>query len=213
VETAHWNVKVFTYYKEIPGKSAAEEAALIDLWARSWRLRGWEPVVLGEGDLPDDPEARRLLRASRAQPSVMKPGLAYSWFARWVAVAAKGGGVMSDYDVINYSFAPVEIGVLTVHERHVPCLVSGTRGEFLRLCEVFAAYRADRKDRVGWRKDVSDMKILIRRPEAYLQATNCVEYALDGWERAPAVHYSSFAMKPRGLVPRHEHIPRLRPLE
>ena len=117
---------------------------------------------------------------------------------------------MCDYDVINYGFPPREVSELTVYERHVPCLVSGSAEEFLRMCKIFATYRTDSLDQVGSRLDTSDMKILIRRPDAYVQRTDCIEYTHPGWEEATAVHFSNFAMKPRSLVPRHQHIPLIR---
>lgn len=121
---------------------------------------------------------------------------------------------MCDYDVINYSFMPGAPGAMTVHERHVPCLVSGTADEFFRMCDVFASYRPDARDRVGWfKKKTSDMMILVRKPDEYIQRQDCVEYGLPGWEAAPAVHFSNFAMKPRGFVPRHAHIPAIRPFQ
>jgi len=204
-------MKVFTYYVPIAGKPEDDELALIDVWKKSWSRCGWEPVVLDQSHLPDDPEARRLLRAFRKQPTRLRPGMAYASFARWLAVAEQGGGFMCDYDVINYSFTPLPVGEITVFERHVPCLVSGTPEEFMRICRLFADYRADAADRVGWWKCTSDMKVLIRRPEAYLQRRDCAEYFLPGWETAAAVHFSNFAMKPRGQMPRHSRIEALRP--
>lgn len=206
-------MKIFTFFVPIAGKPQDDELSLIEVWKKSWALRGWNPVVLGESDVPDDAEANKLIKAFRKQPTRLKPGMAYSWYVRWLAVAAQGGGFMCDYDVVNYSFAPREAGEMTVYERHVPCLVSGTRDEFLRICQLFADYRADGADRVGWRKDTSDMKILIRRKEAYHQQRDCVEFGLPGWETATAVHFSNFAMKPRGHMPRHAHIANIRPFE
>jgi len=207
-------VNVYTFFTPIPGKTAEDELALINVWRRSWAKAGWNPVVLGEDDLPDDADARRLKRGFHSQPTQIKPGMEYSWFVRWLAVAHQGGGFMCDYDVINYSFPPREVGDMTVYERHVPCLVSGTSEEFLRICELFATYHADSKDRVGWlKKDTSDMKILIRRPDAYTQRRDCVEFGLPGWETADAVHFSNFAMKPRGFSPRDAHIAGIRPFD
>lgn len=165
-KTDSQKVKVFTYYVPIKGKPQDDEIALIEIWKKSWALRGWTPVVLGEEHVPDDPAARKL--------------------------------------------EPREVGAMTVYERHVPCLVSGTREEFMRICHLFADYRADSADRVGWQKDTSDMKILIRCPEAYIQKRDCVEYCLPEWDDASAVHFSNFAMKPRGCMPRYSCIESLR---
>lgn len=204
-------MKVFTFFTPLVGKPQDDELALIEVWKDSWALRGWEPVVLGDQDVPDDARARELKRGFAKQPTQIKPGMAYSWYVRWLAVAAQGGGFMCDYDVINYSFAPRDADAMTVYERHVPCLVSGTADEFFRICELFANYRADSADKVGFlKKDTSDMKILIRCKHAYTQRRDCVEYGLPGWETAAAVHFSNFAMRPRGHTPRHAHIQSIR---
>lgn len=205
-------MRVFTYYTPLEGKEMAEEGGLIELWQTSWKRAGWTPRILTRADLPQDPASVKMLKAFARQPTVTRRGLNYSCFARWLAVAVQGGGFMSDYDVINYGFHPREVGELTLYERHVPCLVSGTAEEFLRMCKIFATYRANLKDRVGWWLDTSDMKILIRKPETYIQRRNCVEYTLPGWEEAQVVHFSNFAMKPRGFLPRHQYIPRIRSL-
>lgn len=203
-------MRIYTYYTPVPGKSDQEEMALIECWKNSWHARGWDPVVLGERDVPNAKEYQQMLKGFRRQPTTMKPGLSYAWFCRWLAVAEQGGGFMCDYDVINYSFEPRAAGAMTVHAGCVPCLVSGTRDEYLRICELFAKYRADLKDRVGWRLDTSDMKILIRRQEHFIQTTDCIEYPHAEWDKASSVHYSNFAMKPRKFMPRHEWIPKLR---
>ncbi len=118
---------------------------------------------------------------------------------------------MCDYDVMSYGFSPRPAGEMTVYSGVVPCLVSGTPDEFMRICHIFAEYRFDWKDRVGWWFDTSDMKILLRRRGLFHETMDCVEHTRPGWEEATAVHYSNFAMKPPGYIPRHEWIPKLRP--
>lgn len=68
-KTDFQKVKVFTYYVPIKGKPQDDEIALIEVWKKSWALRGWNPVVLGEEHVPDDPEARKLKRAFKKQPT------------------------------------------------------------------------------------------------------------------------------------------------
>ncbi|PWU09589.1 MAG: hypothetical protein C5B47_03230 [Verrucomicrobia bacterium] len=205
-------MRVFTYYTPLKGKDESAEDGLMKLWKVSWKRFGWTPCILTAEDLPRDCTSLALLKAFSRHPTVNRRGLDYSCFARWLAVAQQGGGFMCDYDVINYGFHPREIGELTVYERHVPCLVSGTAEEFLRMCHLFANYPPDLKDRVGWRFAVSDMSILDRNPEIYLRKHDCVEYNRAGWEEAAAVHFSNFSMKPNGFLPRYKHIPRIRPL-
>jgi len=204
-------MKVFTFYSPVEGKREREERALIELWKRSWAAMGWEPVVLGYQSLNFDEELKELVRRFKKLPSINKFNLDYWCYLRWVAVAQQGGGFMCDYDVINYSFAPREAEKLTTYDRYVPCLVSGTREEFMRAVRWFAEQKTGFFTRFLENAHTSDMLILKKHQSEFIQRNDCVEYGVDGWETASAVHYCNRVMKPSDLMPRHEHIERLRP--
>ncbi len=205
-------MKVFTFYSPVEGKRERDELALIEQWKQSWVAMGWEPVVLGYESLEFDAELDALVSRLKKLPSINKHNLDYWCYLRWIAVAQRGGGFMSDYDVINYSFEPREVGELTVYEEDVPCLVSGTRAEFLRAVGWFAA------EPLGWKRSfrrgqhTSDMVILRQHLQEVRQVRECVEYGKPGWETAATVHFCNKVMKPTALIPRHEHIERLRAL-
>lgn len=205
-------MKVFTFYAAVEGKQAPDELALIELWKRSWAAMGWEPVVLGRESLPATPDAMELEARLGRLPSINKRHLDLWCYLRWLAVAEQGGGFMADYDVINYSFVPRAAGRLTTHERFVPCVVSGTSAEFLRAVRWFAAQKAGWLDRLLRHVHMSDMLVMKAHQGEFDQTTECVEYGVAGWETAPLVHYCNRAMRPGGLMPRHEHIEKLRPL-
>lgn len=204
-------MKVFTFYAPVDGKQEPDELALIALWQRSWAARGWEPVVLDQASLPPDAEVARLRRRLQKLPSFNKRNLDLWCYLRWLAVARQGGGFMSDYDVINYAFAPRPAGALTTHERFVPCLVSGTAGEYLRAVRWFEEQELGWLDRWWRRVHTSDMLVMKAHRAEFAQATDCIEFGVAGWETAPVVHFCNRALKPAGLMPRHEHIERLRP--
>jgi len=202
-------MKVFTFFSNVPGKNADEEKALIELWKETWQQQGWEPTVLDETSVPDSPENRKRIAHFRKLPSRNKQNLDLWCYLRWLAVAEQGGGFMSDYDVINYSFAPREPGKLTTFDRWIPCLVGGTRDEFLRVVDWFQQERPGLLDR--WKgMHISDMLILQAHRGEFIEKNECVEYDLEGWKSAPAVHYSNRGMKRDGYTPRHLHIPELR---
>lgn len=206
-------MKVFCFLGPVTGKSAAEELALVDLWKTSWERAGWEPVVLTPDSLPDDAETRARMKLYARLPSRNKRHLDKWCFARWLAVAAAGGGVMSDYDVINYGLAPFEPGRLTIHSGTVPCLVSGTAGEFLRVAAWFDELPPPPLWPWAKREHLSDMVVIQKHSTECVLNVDCKEYGWDEWESAPAVHFSNFSMKPKNHLPRHEWIPRLRPLD
>jgi hypothetical protein len=205
--------KVFTFYASVEGKHEQEELDLIDLWKESWSQAGWEPIVLGQGSLIYDAESLEILNRVRQLPSINRKFLDYWCYARWLAVAQQGGGFMSDYDVINYSFAPRPADKLTTYDRHVPCLVSGDASEFRRALDWFLQHRTTFLQRLTGRMHASDMVILQKHRAKFMQSATCREYAQPGWEEAEVVHYSNHSMKPRGYVPRHTWIPQLRALK
>jgi hypothetical protein len=206
-------MKVYTFYSAVEGKPQKDELALIEMWKRSWRSNGWDPVVLGYESLEFDPELEEMAARLKKLPSINKHNLDYWCYLRWVAVAQQGGGFMSDYDVINYSFEPREAVELTIYDRYVPCMVSGTRDDFLRVIGWFAEYRMGWFSRLARREaHTSDMLILKEHVSEFRQGRECVEYGVEGWDQAEAVHFCNRVMKPTALIPRHEHIDGLREL-
>ena len=203
---------VYTFCAPIHGKIPEHEAALVDLWRDSWSANGWEPIVLDESSVQIDEEVAKMLLAYRALPSINRKKLDYYCYVRWLAVAQAGGGFMCDYDVVNYNFRPRPVGNLALYERSVPCLVSGSAVEYERVARLFAAYVVAPDDRLQGKLHVSDMMIVTKNTWMFEQAEGCAEFGRAGWETADAVHFSNLSMKSRSFVPRHEHIPALRPL-
>lgn len=207
-------MKVYTFLGPVRGKSELEELALVELWKRSWGALGWEPVVLSRESLAQDSETKRLLRKFAGLPSRNKRHLDMWCYARWLAVAQQGGGFMCDYDVMNYSIEPRAFGKLTCHSGVVPCLMSGSSSEFMRAVGWFDEQEAAPLWKF-WDKrgHISDMLILQNKENTIIKSFECINYGENGWEAAPAVHYSNFAMKPKAYMPRHEWIPELRKFE
>ena len=202
-------MRVFTFFAPVENKDQAEELALIELWKTSWAAQGWEPIVLGPSNLDENETTKRLVCHFGRLPTQNRRGLDLWCYVRWLAVAQQGGGFMSDYDVINYHFQPREVGALTTYDRWIPCLVSGTAQEFLRTVEWFA--REPVSFLSFFRKaHTSDMLILQRRQSEFVQLRECVEFEVEGWETAAAVHYSNRGMKKQGLMPRHLGIQKVR---
>jgi hypothetical protein len=183
----------------------------VKLWQESWEANGWEAIVLDESSVRVDQEVSRMLLAYRDLPSINRRKLDYYCYVRWLAVAQAGGGFMCDYDVVNYGFTPRPAGRLALYERSVPCLVSGTAAEYERVARFFAAYAVAPDDRLQGKLHVSDMMILTKNTWMFESLAGCAEFGRPGWESAGAVHFSNLSMKSRSLVPRHDHIPSLRP--
>ena len=118
-------------------------------------------------------------------------------FIRHLAMAAVGGGWMSDYDVVPLAIpacAPLSNdGRFTTHQGFVPSLVSGTGAEYLRVTKLMAT--------IPWRENmelfqtsdgrpiVSDMKALsyLRDQEAIESYPEMGDNPLCGVVPAPLV--------------------------
>ena len=135
-----------TFYEE----SDAGEKDLLELWKQAWDEAGWDTVVLDLEDAQKHPYYGEMF-------SVIDPlwGMTYNGlcYYRWLAMAASGGGWMSDYDLFPTNF-PKEEGFMenlpnggnfSSFEAHVPSLMSGSDDEWLRVTKLLIdALKEDR---------------------------------------------------------------------
>lgn len=116
--------------------SPAGDEALVDYWKQSWEEAGWEPRVLTLQDARQHPEYDAL--ATKLDGTLLD-GYNKMCIWRWVAMAQAGGGWMADYDTFplrdfTHLARPLpNDGELSVHDRRVPDLVSGSSAEWIRL--------------------------------------------------------------------------------
>jgi len=88
-----------TFFEPVPGGccGASEEGhmKLMAAWETAWRAKGWETRVLTMDDSRKHPDFKKMddilarLKVSQYNRRC---------FFRWLAMAANGGGWMSDYD-------------------------------------------------------------------------------------------------------------------
>lgn len=221
-----------TYFTPVPDLyDPASQRALIDVWQRSWRKAGWEPVVLQEADVKSHPRYEFFREHFEAKPT--EYGVAYtaSCFMRWLAAAhygsLRGQGIMLvDYDVINYGFEPQapRPEEMTIFCDEPPAsvfmgAVLGTPQHFLDIAEIFAAAKPCEHD---WNAHAGlfhqdDLSLLCRmfetgtltKPDWLVKRPGCALYDYSAWRTSKLVHYG-FAMKQLGHWPKHEHIEKLR---
>ena len=181
-------MKVFTYYMPVPELwSEKSQRALIDIWERSWRKQGWEPVVLTEDDAKKHPNYSDYKKKLWALPTEYGHEYEGSCFIRWLAVAMAGGGTMVDYDVINYGFLPSDVpadGKMSIiaNDQSPPQdwvpgggyqagifmgAVVGQQQHFQGMADIFAAWVPDEYDmnttsKTYYGMHCSDLTMLIR---------------------------------------------------
>ena len=129
------NTNVYAYYHKVPGIDAGVESELIALWHKSWAAQGWTPLLLSHPHAAAHARYREYDQHTRRFPSVNFKEYERSCFLRWLALARVGGGLQTDYDVINRNFRPVDLALLSgappnIFDRgRVPCAVYSTAPE------------------------------------------------------------------------------------
>lgn len=226
-----------TYYVPVEGLwSDDSQRKLIDVWARSWRKAGWEPVVLTEADVRTHPRFNFFNDHFRAKPTEYPAEYSNACFVRWLAAshfgALRGANVLLlDYDVISYGFEPQDP---LPNEMSIFCdeppvsifmgAVLGTPQNFLDIAELFAAWKPDDLDYNHNAKCMhqDDLSMLVRmfhplpgdtarpKPDFLVKRPGCSLYDYSGYRTSKMVHFG-YAMKQRGFWPKHEWIEKIRP--
>lgn len=199
---------VYTYYDGVYEDSIeprdtdalAEQRSLISIWKRSWAKRGWFPQVLTIADAKRHPLFDLITKKLELLPTANAKRYEMACYHRWLAVAARGGGFMSDYDVMNYSFEPRQVPAdLMVYEAHVeldhvtPSLVAGTQFGFSNAIALFVTSDpAACAINVNDKPHTSDMILLqsVKLSGMYAIAPIVKQYGQIGWDAAPVVHFS-----------------------
>ncbi len=220
-------IPVFTYYAPVPALyTEASQRALISVWARSWERAGWQPVVLEEKIFKRTPRYAGLKKKFLAHPTEYGDEYTLSCYMRWDAVAQYGGGMLVDYDVINYGFEPRrptdERMILFCDEPPAGVFmgaVLGTRRRFEQMVDIFSNWKIKPEDsgaRANWwyYNDMMMLDLLFTAPHhnkpAWLVKENgCALFDYEPWKTSRLVHYG-YQMHATGHWPKHEHIERLR---
>ena len=109
------NNTVITYYTEIPDfKISSNNKALLELWEKNWKSKGWNPIVLSDKDSKKHKDIcyfdvgnknSLLVRNSRLDKKYL-----WNCYLRWFAYAKyveeNGTCIWSDFDVMNCNLAP-----------------------------------------------------------------------------------------------------------
>lgn len=222
---------IFTYWDALPAMDMIGERILCSLWRKAWEKAGLTPIVLSEWWASQHPIYVEFDKAVSKLPSTNPPMYERACFLRWLAVQvaakeypnASGRIVMLDYDVIGYdenaylfhwlNCSPDEPAwkdtpMLSLHG-NCPALVIGTEAQFAEVCNEFLAY--DPKGKTHCSDQYIFEDFIIRCPEKFKVSMDVVLYSEPGWETAAACHFSNSVMAPK-YIPKHEWIPKLRPV-
>lgn len=218
-------MNLYCYYDTVPLHDQENELRMLNHWRRHHARLGFTPVVLEPWHARKHPYYENIHEAVSRLPSINPKGYDLACYDRWIAMAtvAGGHGIMADYDTFLYpavaddmtpliALTGAERQKLRVYQNTTPCLVVGTAQTFNRWAWEFARYQP-----APDLKHTSDMVILeefaIKEPDSFDRFRYVKCYGEEGWDRAPAVHYSNASMTPAGKAPRWKFIPELRKLE
>lgn len=200
---------IYTYFEKLFG--FPDQSQLIELWKRLWSAQGWEPVVLGEKDAKKGRMYARLLNAIQKLPTCNHRGYENACYLRHLAMANRGGGFLTDYDVMPVDFRWAGDGgfgdpVCILEPTRVPCAIEAKTEGYAQIVQYFLDYRPSAVDLYQGKPHVSDMEILRKTNLPW--ANVCVEYLCsgkplpndpgDGWRQASMIHFSSASLDLRG---------------
>lgn len=125
-----------------------DDARLLNAWSDAWSEAGWEPRVISLEDAMTHPEYENIdmILSQDHMPFGFYDKLC---FMRWLAMAAVGGGWMSDYDTFPLTKNPFagdgenlpNDGRFTLYDKiqragAVPSLASGSKIEYERIMDL-----------------------------------------------------------------------------
>ncbi len=148
-------MNIYTYFDDI----LDDQVELIDIWKKSWEKFGWTPIILDRNSVVISTAEMEYLNKL---PTVNPIGYDLACFIRWKAMSNHGGW-MCDYDVINRGFTPSdssEYKSLSILQGHVPCLVYGTKQDYVKLFNIFTSESLNHIHLVGGREHTSDMYVI-----------------------------------------------------
>lgn len=194
-------MKVFTYHQELGEKSRyarESEEKLLSFWGNSWQKNGWEPIALNQSYAERHPNFGEWSKTFKAMPRLpAETEWQLSCLYRWISVLQAGGGMMVDYDVINYGFRPEHITSLDPGSMYIfadtpPGLfmgaVYGPKNRYEDIIQNFACQKTDCSLRVG------DLNLIMRTYKnlPWLKVIpGCANYEWPSWKTSPLVHYHS----------------------
>ena len=147
------NKKVYTFFESIDGWS--DDKDLLKLWQQNWSDKGFEPIVLSLNDAKENPYYNDFIESLFTgyryvmQREIVHDGNPWNYYVfhnyvRFLAYAHKLDdseiSLVMDYDIYNIRYTHHELSnkKLTFLSNRCPCIVSGTKQQFLSYCKWMA---------------------------------------------------------------------------
>jgi len=156
-----------TYIEDLNTESGADNARMKVVWSEWWRSQGWTPRILTVADARRHPRYEAILARLLRLPLGSNPKYDLACYVRYVAMAAVGGGWMSDFDTIPLEFPPSGLphgGHFTAWESHIPSLLSGSPGEWERMVDLLVHTAETEHGNASLFSDMFSLRALLTSP-------------------------------------------------
>jgi hypothetical protein len=188
-------MNIYTYYQQLKENDEAN-IWLLDVWHRSWKFYGWNPIVLTLDDAKNYEEYDKFCNVCETFPTVNNKNYEVACFVRWLTMYDKSGWI-TDFDVINYGFEPIDY-----KNEHVSLTgsmggstISGPNTFYKDVINTIMTYKFDPTidfiftDQI--RHHISDLTVMDRCFKPTL--INLVEsrYGITGYDTSLLVHYAN----------------------
>jgi len=217
--------EVYVYFEDLPG-IFAEERKLLEVCRKSWEAQGWTFTVLTREDAEKHPDFEavknneHLVRGASTPNHLVWEQCSYY---RWLALdVVNDGGLLIDYDMINYSL-PAKRFNEGISERRLsgtryhgrdqftfdapsglcpptPCLIP--KGPLTKIIALFTQYRGEAPwdNRCLYLHATCTDQLLLHYhgttvgPLFWDKYPWCHMYGSPDWREAPVVHYTHWSV-------------------
>jgi hypothetical protein len=180
--------------------------------------------MINEDDAARHPRYEEFKKKFWSFPTIYGHEYVVGCFMRWVAMAVLGGGIMVDYDVMNYGFKPQEFQsekLTIISDTEIPVtylgVVQGPAHLFDAMSEVFFAWEPDKRD---WKAEANalhcdDNSFVVQFLNSHTRECPPWLAVKDGCTRFPKitgqlVHYG-YEMRAAGYWPKCDFVEQVRP--
>jgi len=139
-----------TFFHSFERPQDKPEEEVLALWKREWTNAGFDAKVLTMEDAKRHPDFEMVKNIM--EPIHGENGYDALCFYRWLAMAASGGGWMSDHDTFPATFPMNEAidlpndGQFTTFQDHIPALMSGTAEQWDLMIKLLMMVNVTKSD-------------------------------------------------------------------
>jgi len=200
---------VTTHFEPTDCYIASDYVKMLEVWRRSWESQGFVCVITGKEFIESrmgEKGVKEFCDKVDGFPSVNGNGFDRASFRRWLAAYLLAGQfghlVITEGDVVNYSFGRKEFEKMPVDKFNIadkdgcPAVAYGGVSVLDKLIQSIVNHEIRPEDSYEGRPHLSDQDFIARyssREEWYRSDKEIIGSAFDkeGWENKPIVHYGT----------------------